>query len=95
MPEFIELYNKYAVDDIDKIAIQVSTDVIKDGPPCLQQLCTQGFPEGTRNNGLFNIGFYLRKFDADKWKILLEEYNRNYMTPPLAAQEVIIIQKQL
>ena len=95
LPEFIELYNKYAVDDIDKIAIQVSTDVIKDGPPCLQQLCTQGFPEGTRNNGLFNIGVYLRKFDADKWKILLEEYNRNYMTPPLAAQEVILIQKQL
>ena len=95
LPEFIELYNKYAVDDIDKIAIQVSTDIIKDGPPCLQQLCTQGFPEGTRNNGLFNIGVYLRKFDADKWKILLEEYNRNYMTPPLAAQEVIIIQKQL
>jgi hypothetical protein len=93
--EFIELYNKYSIDDIDKVAIQVSGDVIKDGPPCLQQLCTQGFPEGTRNNGLFNIGVYLRKFDADKWKILLEEYNRNYMNPPLAAAEVIIIQKQL
>ena len=93
--EFIELYNKYSIDDIDKVAIQVSGDVIKDGPPCLQQLCTQGFPEGTRNNGLFNIGVYLRKFDADNWKILLEEYNRNYMTPPLAAAEVILIQKQL
>ena len=93
--EFIELYHTYLIDDIDKVAIQVSGDVIKDGPPCLQQLCTQGFPEGTRNNGLFNIGVYLRKFDADKWKILLEEYNRNYMNPPLAAAEVIIIQKQL
>jgi len=95
LPEFIELYNKYSIDDIDKVAIQVSTDVIKDGPPCLQQLCTQGFPEGTRNNGLFNIGVYLRKFDADSWKTLLEEYNRNYMSPPLAAAEVIIVQKQL
>ena len=95
LQEFISLYNNYAVSGTDEVAIQVSGDVIKDGPPCLQQLCTQGFPEGTRNNGLFNIGVYLRKFDPDKWKTLLEEYNRNYMTPPLAAQEVVIVQKQL
>ena len=95
LPEFISLYNKYSVSGTDEVAIQVSGDVIKDGPPCLQQLCTQGFPEGTRNNGLFNIGVYLRKFDPDGWKTLLEEYNRNYMTPPLAAQEVVIVQKQL
>jgi len=93
--EFVSLYNKYSVAGTDEIAIQVSGDVIKDGPPCLQQLCTQGFPEGTRNNGLFNIGVYLRKFDPDSWKTLLEDYNRNYMTPPLAAQEVVIVQKQL
>ena len=95
LQEFISLYNNYAVSGTDEVAIQVSGDVIKDGPPCLQQLCTQGFPEGTRNNGLFNNGVYLRKFDPDKWKTLLEEYNRNYMTPPLAAQEVVIVQKQL
>ena len=93
--EFVSLYNKYSVAGTDEVAIQVSGDVIKDGPPCLQQLCTQGFPEGTRNNGLFNIGVYLRKFDPDSWKTLLEDYNRNYMTPPLAAQEVVIVQKQL
>jgi len=95
LQEFISLYNKYSVAGTDEIAIQVSSDVIKDGPPCLQQLCTQGFPQGTRNNGLFNIGVYLRKFDPDNWKTLLEEHNRSHMTPPLAAQEVVIVQKQL
>jgi len=93
--EFVSLYNKYSVAGTDEVAIQVSQDVIKDGPPCLQQLCTQGFPKGTRNNGLFNIGVYLRKFDPDNWKTLLEEHNRSHMTPPLAAQEVVIVQKQL
>ena len=93
--EFVSLYNKYSVAGTDEIAIQVSQDVIKDGPPCLQQLCTQGFPQGTRNNGLFNIGVYLRKFDPDNWKTLLEEHNRSHMAPPLAAQEVVIVQKQL
>ena len=95
LKEFIDMYDRHVVEDIDKVIIEVNKDTIKDGPPCLQQLCTQGFPEGTRNNGLFNIGIYLRKFDPDNWKTLLEEYNRNYMTPPLAAQEVVIVQKQL
>jgi len=94
LPEFYALYDKYVVEDIDKVAIQVSDEVIKDGPPCLQQLCTQGFPEGTRNNGLFNIGVYLRKFDPDNWKALLEKYNQDYMTPPLSASEVVTVQKQ-
>jgi hypothetical protein len=95
LPEFYTLYDKYVVEEIDKVAIQVSNEVIKDGPPCLQQLCTQGFPEGTRNNGLFNIGVYLRKFDPDNWKTLLEKYNQDYMTPPLSASEVVTVQKQL
>jgi hypothetical protein len=95
LPEFYVLYDKYVVEDIDKVAIQVSDEVIKDGPPCLQQLCSQGFPEGTRNNGLFNIGVYLRKFDPDNWKTLLEKYNQDYMTPPLSASEVVTVQKQL
>jgi len=34
---------------------------VSDGPPCLQALCAQGFPEGTRNNGIFSLGIYLKK----------------------------------
>ena len=93
--EFLELYNKHVVNDIDKIASQSSDKGISDGPPCLQSLCSQGFPEGTRNNGLFNIGVYLRKFDPENWKTLIEEYNRKYMTPPLPSSEVVTIIKQL
>ena len=54
-------------DDISKIAIQVKQDHIVDGPPCLQVLTTQGFPEGTRNNGLFNIGIFYRMSNPDDW----------------------------
>ncbi len=93
--EFIDLYNRYAVSNIDKVAMQVSAEVIPDGPPCLQQLCSQGFSEGGRNNGLFNLGVYLRKFDPDNWKTLLEEHNQQYMAPPLSASEVVTVQKQV
>ena len=95
LDEFFDLYDKYLCEDISKIAIKIKQDVIAEGPPCLQVLTTQGFPEGTRNNGLFNIGIFYRKANPDDWEDLLENYNRDYMDPPLNANEVTIIQKQV
>ena len=68
---------------------------IKDGPPCLQSLCNQGFPEGTRNNGLFNIAIYLKKATPSNWEDKLMEYNLKYMGPPLPMNELQVITKQL
>ncbi len=58
------------------------------GPPCLQHLIQIGFPQGTRNSGLYNLGVYCRKVDGDNWGDLLEEMNQKYMQPPLDAAEV-------
>jgi len=66
-----------------------------DGPPCLQALCTQGFPEGGRNNGMFSLGLYLKKAFPEAWQDKLLEYNQKYFDPPLGIQELGIIQKQL
>jgi hypothetical protein len=95
LDEFFEMYEKYAVKDIDKTGTQTIKEVIKDGPPCLQALCSQGFPAGTRNNGLFNIGVYLKKFDPDNWEKLLEEHNQTFMKPPLDHREVANVVKAL
>jgi hypothetical protein len=67
---------------------------IKDGPPCLQALCAQGFPEGTRNNGLFNIGVYLKRAHPGSWEDKLVEYNFKYVAPPLPNNEVQLVLKQ-
>ena len=67
---------------------------IKDGPPCLQALCAQGFPEGTRNNGLFAIGVYLRKVYPAGWEDKMVEYNFKYVNPPLPNNEVQLLVKQ-
>jgi len=74
---------------------KVAEAAVKDGPPCLQALCSQGFPEGTRNNGLFNIGIYLKQLSPSAWEDKLVEYNLKYFTPPLPNNEVQIIIKQL
>ena len=68
---------------------------LKDGPPCLQALLRQGFPQGTRNNGLFNLGVYLRKAHPDDWEKKILEYNQNIMEPPLDLSEVNIVADQV
>ena len=95
LEEFYEIYDRNVVDNIDDIGGSKDEDIIKDGPPCLQALCGQGFPPGTRNNGLFNIGVYTKKFDPDNWERLLEEYNQKYMQPPLDHKEVATVVSQL
>lgn len=68
---------------------------IKDGPPCLQALCAQGIPEGTRNNAVFNLGIYLKKAYPAKWDDQIVEHNFKYVAPPLPNNEVQVIVKQL
>lgn len=65
------------------------------GPPCLQHLTASGFPEGTRNNGLFALGTFCRKKFGDDWERVLEEYNRKFMQPPLDNDEVTSVIKSL
>lgn len=68
---------------------------IKDGPPCLQALCTQGVPEGGRNITLFNVGVYLKRKAPGKWEDDIAEHNLKYVSPNLQNQEVQTIIKQL
>ena len=72
---FIKWVDKFAVDSLDEIDLNFieklnkSNEILPGGPPCLQQLLSQGpLGEGGRNNGLFNIGVYLRKRFPDEWQ---------------------------
>lgn len=96
LEEFYELYNEYVQTgplEVPDAPAKVEQPV-KDGPPCLQALCTQGFPEGTRNNGLFNIGIYVKRAFPTGWEDKLMEYNQKYFEPPLGLQEFQVIVKQ-
>lgn len=92
LENFIKFIEKRAITHEELIELEVPIlDDIKDGPPCLQVLLKQGFPKGTRNNGLFNVGVYLKKSDPENWQTEIEEYNRKYVHPPLPAQEVLTL----
>ena len=62
---------------------------------CLQALCSQGIPEGGRNNTLFNIGIYVKKVYPGKWEDQLVEHNLKYVSPPLPNNEVQLLIKQV
>lgn len=87
--EFLEHANGLRVDEdeLKKMAFVVTDDFV-DGPPCLQHLGQLGFPQGTRNDGLYNISVYLRKAFPEAWEAMLEDYNARLMDPPLKSTEV-------
>ena len=100
LEEFLDIAEASAISEeqLDELLTEekVVVDVeVKDGPPCLQALMRQGFPEGTRNNGLFNIGVYLRKSSPDDWEKKILEYNQKVFDPPLDLKEVNIVADQV
>jgi len=99
LEEFFELYENYKQTPEQLTALQVGDPEevlpMKDGPPCLQFLLKNKISEGGRNNGLFNIGVYLRKAYPDSWESEILTYNMQYLEPPLPLSEVNIVAKQL
>jgi len=92
---FLKLAEKKAVDNDELEAIHLeSHELLEEAPPCLQSLARSGFPEGQRNNGLFNIGVYVReRYGDENISTHLDEMNQAFMDPPLGAKEVTTIGK--
>jgi hypothetical protein len=98
LEEFFGLYetHKKTPEQIEALTKQdLGSSPIVDGPPCLQTLCASKISEGGRNNGLFNIGVYLRKAHPDTWQDEVLNYNMAYVDPPLPLSEVNAVVKQL
>ena len=94
LQEFFDMYDKYVCDDIEKLAKQKESKRKKSkfkfdmAPPCLRILESKGYPEGTRNNGLFNVGVFYRKAFPNDWENLLQKFHQKYM-PDFPMEEVI------
>jgi len=98
LEEFFALHERFlqTSEQIQALVIEnKSEDVLPNGPPCLQVLAKNKISEGGRNNGLFNLGVYLRKAYPDSWENEILTYNMQYLDPPLPLNEVNIVAKQL
>jgi hypothetical protein len=77
------------------LELLVIANEFEDGPPCLQALAQVGYPVGTRNDGLYAMGVYLKKSRPDNWEPGLDEFNHKYMQPPLTTPEIQGVIKSL
>ena len=93
--EFLNLAESSLINEDDLRNIILEKDpALENGPPCLQSLSKMGFPDGTRNQGLFNLGIYVRKrYGEDDLAHHLDEMNQKFMDPPLGHKEVAGIVK--
>ena len=99
LEEFFALYEAHKQTPEQIIALQVTKDdtgeALKGAPPCLRALLRMKISEGGRNNGLFNVGVYLRKAHPDTWEAEILRYNNDYFDPPLPLNEVNVVAKQV
>jgi len=88
--KFLQYAAKKAIslDELEAFTVELGGGAFADGPPCLQTLAMGGFPQGTRNMGLFNMGVYARHKFGDTWQEQIEEFNRTFLSPPLGTSEV-------
>lgn len=92
---FIEYAESLKLPSIDLLVIPEATHELYDGPPCLQHFVLTKAGPGERNNVLFNLGVYSRlKYESD-WETKVEDFNRDYIDPPLNHREVGTIVKSL
>ena len=107
---FIKLYDEHVqeVSQFKDLFINKKQEKIKeefpDGPPCLNTIIKNGpIVEGNgdvaasgRDNGLFNIGVYVKKSNPIGWEDKLENYNtEKYIKPPLKSTDIQRVIKQL
>jgi len=85
---------KVTKEQLENLDIRIP-DILPGGPPCLNYLCSIGFPNGTRNNGLFNLGVYARMSNKENWQAKVESFNNEFMDPPLDSNEVLGVLKSL
>jgi hypothetical protein len=92
LQQFLDLADCAAVTEAQLVAFTPTSgpddaDPLDGAPPCIVSIVKTGLTE-YRNQGLFNIGVYLRKSYGDDFAEKLDEYNQRCMSPPLGYKEV-------
>ncbi|RUW58353.1 hypothetical protein [Mesorhizobium sp. M7A.F.Ca.US.008.03.1.1] len=85
-------------EELDALSIAQANDddMFDEGPPCLQYLRGHGgLPDGSRNEGMYNVAVYLKKRFPDDWQDKLQTYNVAMCDPPIGLAEVNTVQKSV
>ena len=94
--KFVDYYDNVVVkpEDFKKLKAKIKekeNEEISDGPPCLQTMMSLGVPEGGRDEALYQYTVYAKRkwSDENEWALKVDEFNRDYMQPPLSSAQVM------
>jgi hypothetical protein len=102
LEEFLEFVDDRVVDKDDiwkgsdpkPLEIDEEQDTSEDGgeaegmPPCIARMLANGLEEGSRDQGLMQIGIYLIKAYPDDWEDRLTNINDEHVHPPMSMGEI-------
>jgi len=81
LAEFLDYAESKRTTLSDFLDLEVSNTEFEGMPPCLETLIVSGFPKGSMNNALFNMGVYARMKYPEDWHKKIYEYNDRFMGP--------------
>jgi len=96
--EFLNRCDEMAISEEQLDALELTqSNLIEDGPPCLQALAYNGVPQGQRNNTMLNIGVYLKQRYGEDWHPVFESMNHTsgILEEPLPSGEINTLEKQV
>jgi len=86
---FLEWANSRKVSVSDITIEDPDSELFEEGPPCLKSIEKMGgFPEGTRNEGMFSVCVYLMKRFGEGWADHLLPYVQAMTDPALKMDEL-------
>jgi hypothetical protein len=65
LSEFLTYAESKVQKSLDAVGVSMTKE-LEDGPPCLQHLTTNGFPEGTRNNRTLPPSAYTARRNTER-----------------------------
>jgi hypothetical protein len=86
-----QIDEKYLRERIFTPSEESDNPLLEGAPPCVCMAANQGgFPEGTRNDSMFNVAIFCRKkwSDGEEWQAQLRDLNKLLCDPPLSDYEV-------
>lgn len=80
-----------SVEELRAFEPPVPTDILPDGPPCLNQIIASGVTD-MRNIILSNVAVYAKKAKGEAWEAEVDRVNRLF-PQPLGSSEVEVLKK--
>ena len=89
--DFPHLVNEREITRDELEELDIGSGEFSDAPPCLETLSITGFPDGSMNNALFNLGVYARMKYPEDWHVKIYDYNQRFLGPgsPKEVQQIL------